>query len=74
MLKNITFSAEESMIREARNRAARENTTLNNLFRQWLTQYVSEPSAEEQYFALMDRLAHVNAGRKYSREEMNERR
>ena len=74
MLKNITFSADEAMIRAARRRAADENTTLNDLFRQWLEQYVVEIAAGERYEALMNQLSHVNTGRKFSREELNERR
>lgn len=73
MLRNITFTADEALIRQARQRAAHEHTTLNELFRQWLAQYVQQPAAADQYGELMDRLAHVAAGRKFSREEMNER-
>lgn len=73
MLKNITFSADEALIREARRRAIQQNTTLNELFRLWLEQYVAEPASGEQYEAIMDLFSHVEAGRKFSREEMNER-
>jgi hypothetical protein len=74
MVKNITFSADDSLIQLARRRASAENMTLNELFRRWLEQYVAQTMAPDQYMALMDRLDHVQAGRKYSREEMNERR
>ena len=74
MIKNITLSAEEALIQQARRRAAAENHTLNELFRQWLERYVAQPSASKQYEALMQRLSHINAGRRFSREEMNERR
>lgn len=74
MLKNITLSAEEALIHQARRRAQIENTTLNEVFRHWLEQYVAQPAAVERYQSLMQRLSHVRAGRKYSREEMNERR
>lgn len=74
MNKNITLSADEALIRQGRRRAASENTTLQKLFRQWLAQYVAEPSAPSEYAGLMERLAHVEAGRAFSREEMNERR
>ncbi len=39
MLKNITLSADEALIREARRQAALQNTSLNALFREWLEQY-----------------------------------
>jgi len=73
MIKNITFTAEESIIHQARTRARLENVTLNELFRQWLEQYVSQPSAANRYDELMDKLSYANAGHKFSRDEMNER-
>jgi len=74
MIKNITLSSDEALIEQARRRAAAENTTLNELFREWLQRYVSQAAAASQYQVLMSRLEHVQAGRKFSREEMNERR
>jgi len=35
-MKNITLSADESLIKAARERAMEENTTLNAQFRLWL--------------------------------------
>jgi hypothetical protein len=74
MLKNITLSADEALIREARRQAALHNTTLNELFRDWLERYIARQTALAQYEDLMRRLSHVAAGRKFTREEMNERR
>jgi hypothetical protein len=74
MMKNITLTADEALIQQARRRAALERTTLNDLFRAWLGRYVMQPSAPDQYGALMERLDHVRSDRKYSREEMHERR
>ena len=74
MIKNITLSADEALIEQARQRAMTGNTTLNELFRVWLTRYVVQPAAADQYEALMTRLGHIKAGGKFSREEMNERR
>jgi hypothetical protein len=73
MLKNITFSADEALIREARRQAALQNTTLNELFRQWLERYVTRQDAVQQYQQLVERLG-PRFVRKYTREEMNERR
>lgn len=73
MLKNITFSADENLIQQARRQATLENTTLNELFREWLTRYVAQPLETNDYDALMERLAYVQAKAPYSREEMNER-
>lgn len=74
MKKNITFSADEEIIQQARRLAAAQNSTLNELFRSWLERYVTQSSAASQYELLMARLDHVEAGRRFSREEMNERR
>lgn len=73
MLKNITFSADEVLIREARRQAALQNTTLNELFRQWLEQYVAQEDAGQDFLELLERLG-PRFVRKYTREEMNERR
>ena len=37
-MKNVTLSADESLIEAARKRASSEDTTLNEQFRQWLQQ------------------------------------
>lgn len=73
MLKNITFSAEEEMILRARQRAAAENTTLNEEFRRWLEKYVEHPESADAFVELMDHFAYVRPGRSFSRDEMNER-
>jgi hypothetical protein len=73
MLKNITFSAEEDLIRRARERAAAERTTLNDEFRRWLEKYAERPQTAEAFADLMDRFAYVQPGRSFRRDEMNER-
>lgn len=73
MLRNITFSAEETLIEQARARARKENRTLNEAFRDWLGLYADAPQANDLQ-ALFARLDYVGAGRKFAREEMNERR
>ena len=79
MLKNITFSADEELIRAARQRAMTQNTTLNELFREWLAEVAGQGEGDKdrirsEYDALMERLGRVDAGRAFTREEMNERR
>jgi hypothetical protein len=80
MLKNITLSADEALIREARRQAALQNTTLNALFRDWLERFVTQQDvdarrqAAARYDEWMRHLSHVDAGRKFTREELNERR
>ncbi|MBC8507085.1 MAG: hypothetical protein ISR58_21410 [Anaerolineales bacterium] len=73
MKRNITLSAEENIIQSARKRAMNENTTLNAEFRRWLEKYALRSQNAQDFLALMDRFAYVNAGRNFSRDEMNER-
>ena len=72
--QNITFNADKSDIELAREEARSQNTTLHELFRDWLKGIACRKVREQEYRALMDELRHVNAGRKFTREEMNERR
>ena len=72
-MKNITLSAEESLIERARLVAKSQHKTLNAAFRDWLEQFTSRSGTGEEYDALMKRLKHVNSGRQFTRDEMNER-
>jgi hypothetical protein len=72
-MKNITFSADESLIERARLRALHEKKTLNVAFREWLARYAGVATSPTEYRLLLRRLGHVRAGRKFSREEMNAR-
>jgi hypothetical protein len=74
MVKNITLSADEALIRRARERAARENSSFNAVFRQWLESYAAPEQAANDFRELMARLGTNRAGRKFTRDEMNERR
>lgn len=73
MLKNITLSADEDLIRRAREKARQEHSTLNANFRRWLRQYVSKNNKPDDFRALMESLDYARAGRKFSRDELNER-
>ena len=72
--QNITFNADKSDIELAREEARSQNTTLHELFRDWLHGIACRKVREQEYRGLMDELRHVNAGRKFTREEMNARR
>ena len=74
-MKNITLSADEGLIVEARRRAAARNTTLDAEFRLWLEDYVGRKRQAEKAMAALDAVAEVAniGGRKFTREEMNER-
>ncbi len=73
MIKNITLSADEQLIQKARKKARQEHKTLNEYFRQWLKQYVSNNTKTNNYFAFMDSLNYAGPGKKFTREELNER-
>lgn len=73
MLKNITLSAEDGLLRKAREKARREKTTLNATFREWLKRYVGVGSKTLSYDKLMQDLNYARPGRRFSRDELNER-
>jgi hypothetical protein len=72
-MKNVTLSADESLIEQARLIARSQRKTLNAIFREWLGQLTSRNGSTQEFEALMRRLKHVKAGRPFSRDEMNER-
>jgi len=73
-MKNITLSADEHLIEEARAVARSRRTTLNEAFREWLVQFTARPSGSREIEKLMRRLKYVNTGgRHYTRDELNER-
>ena len=77
MLINVTFSADRVLLERARSRARSRKTTLNEEFRGWLNQY-ADPEARERVRAfdeIVQRMSYAGSGgRKFTREEMNERR
>jgi predicted transcriptional regulator len=72
-VKNITLSADEDLIEQARQVARAQRKTLNAAFREWLLQFTAQSGSVQEVDALMRRLRHVNAGRRFTRDEMNER-
>jgi len=77
MLSNITLSADKELIARARARAQAHNTTLNAEFRAWLQTYADEDAAERirVFNEIMNRVNYSGSGgRKFTRDEMNERR
>lgn len=75
-MKNITLSADDGLIEAARERARAEHTTLNELFRRWLFDYTQRKEQAERAMAVIrDIQQYANSGgRKFTRDEMNERR
>ncbi|CAN5485647.1 hypothetical protein BH11PSE9_BH11PSE9_09450 [soil metagenome] len=73
-MKNITLSADESLIEAARTRALAEHTTLNDQFRKWLADYAHTRERMQRYDEVMSGLrGRMKVGRKLTRDEMNER-
>jgi hypothetical protein len=70
-MKKITFSADEELIRQAKLVARVQRKTLNTAFREWLTQFTRLSGSAKEAEALMRRLRHVKAGRRFTRDEMN---
>ena len=74
LVKNITLSADENLIEQARKAAADQHTTLNAAFREWLEQYSGRARWLQEYDALMERTKkYMKVDRKYTRDELNER-
>jgi len=72
-MKNITLSADADLIAQARLVAQAQRKTLNAAFREWLLQYTAQSGSGHEFEATMKRLRHVNAGRHFTRDEVNER-
>ena len=72
-MKNITLSADEHLIEQARSVARSHQSTLNQLFREWLAGLAGQKEREKKLSELDLRVSYVDAGRQFTREEMNER-
>jgi hypothetical protein len=73
-MRNITLSADESLIDEVRQHAQRENTTLNEQFRLWLEEFARKRRVQNFRAVVAELESKVDTGgRKFTREEMNER-
>ena len=74
-MKNITLSADEKLIEAARERARMEHTTLNEQFRRWLEDYARHRQRVADAMAVIQELRGRvrTGGRKFTRDEMNER-
>lgn len=72
-MKNVTLSAEDRVLEQAREVARRRSTTLNQMFREWLAELTAERSRKERFELLMRRLGHARSGGPFTRDEMNAR-
>lgn len=73
-MKNITLSADDDLIEEARSVARSRKTTLNAAFREWLVQYAGRRARRSEVEELFRSLRYGSSGgRHFTRDEMNER-
>jgi hypothetical protein len=72
-MKNITLSAHEHLLEKARAVARSQRRTLNAAFPEWLEQFTAKKGNVQDFDALMGQLEKVDAGRRFTRDEMNER-
>lgn len=75
VVKNITLSADENLIEAARKKARDSNRTLNDEFRRWLERYTAGEDRAAEALSVMERIASYagTGGRRFSRDELNER-
>ena len=76
LIRNITLSASDQLIDQARDKARAQGVTLNNEFRKWLANYVQAgdgQSAVNRFRSVMQALPQADAGRSFTRDEMNKR-
>jgi hypothetical protein len=75
MLRNITLSADEQYIDLARKKAIAAQSTLNVEFRKWLQAYVEakDESAVTRFREVMQQFSGADAGRSFTRDELNQR-
>lgn len=74
-MKNITLSADEKLIEQARSLARERHTTLNQMFRDWLELMAPGRNQRQAYREFMQNACGKVrvGGRHFTREEMNER-
>ena len=74
--RNITLSADEALVRKAREIARRQGKSLNRMIREYLRSLGAgdtEHGQAEDLFALMDEGKGSLKGRRWSRDESHER-
>jgi len=73
-MRNIKLSADKDLIARARLIARAQQKTLKEAFREWLNQFAGGSGDARSFDALMKRMKHVDAGKHFSRDELNERK
>lgn len=80
-MSNLTLAVDDALIRKARIKAVQEGTTINAVVRERLKQYASTGRQElphvratREFLALAKRSEGRGGGRRWTRDEINERR
>ena len=76
LMRNITLSATDQLIDQAREKARAQGVSLNDEFRKWLASYVQDSNPQDavaRFRSVMQAMPAVDAGRTFGRDEMNER-
>jgi hypothetical protein len=72
-MKRIRFRLYETLMQKARLVAASLQMRLNGRFPKWLKEFASQMRHTREFDKLMTELRHVEAGRQFTRDEMNQR-
>jgi hypothetical protein len=73
-MKNITLCADERLIEEAREQASARNTTLNDEFRRWLSEYACREGRGERARRAIEETRNVfRTHGPFTRDELNAR-
>ena len=72
-MKNVTMSVDERVLERARELARQRSTTLNQMFRDWLTELTAGRPRKDRYEELMRRLGRARSGGAQTRDDMNAR-
>jgi len=72
-VRNVTLGADEKLIASARPIAQARQSTLDQLFRDWLSELVRGPAPGHRYDQLMEQWEQVESGRAFTRDELHER-
>jgi antitoxin component of RelBE/YafQ-DinJ toxin-antitoxin module len=69
-MANVTVSIDDEVLKRTREYAAAHGLSLNALIRVLLERTVSSPSADDELFALMDKLKADSKGKRWTRDEL----
>ena len=74
-MKNIVISVDENLFEAVEERARAEHTTVNEQIQLWLEDYARRSRNADEAMALVERMRSYvrTGGRKFTRDEMNER-